>query len=200
MSELARWDDRYQNGELPWETGGPSTELQRVIRDEAVAPCRAVDLGCGTGTHAVWLAQQGFDVVGVDFSPTAVDRARRRAAQAGVAARFEVADVLALPDLGGPFAFFFDRGCYHVLRRGGQAAAYVRAVERITAPGARGLVLAGNAREKQEPGPPVVTEAEFRADWSGPFEVDWLREFRFDQNLIDTSRPLGWAGWLRRPG
>jgi SAM-dependent methyltransferase len=199
MSNLTNWDERYQRDDTPWETGHASTELTRVVAEEHITPGRAIEFGCGSGTNAVWLAQQGFDVIGIDFSPIATQRATARAASAGVRVRFLAADVLRLPDLGAPFEFFFDRGCYHVLRRDGQANAYVAAVARVTAAGARGLVLAGNAREKMEPGPPVVTEEEFRNDWSRDFEVIWLREIRFDQALMDTPfRPLGWSGLLRR--
>jgi SAM-dependent methyltransferase len=198
MSDAAQWESRYQQDNLPWETGHASTELQRVITEERVLPCRAMDLGCGSGANPVWLAQQGFDVVGVDFSETAITRARQRAAEAGVTAQFLCADVLALPDLGAPFAFLFDRGCYHVLHRDGDGKRYVEAVAAKMASGGRGLILAGNAREKQEPGPPVITEDELRSDWSGHFDFLWLREFRFDQNRIDTSRPLAWSALLRR--
>jgi 2-polyprenyl-3-methyl-5-hydroxy-6-metoxy-1,4-benzoquinol methylase len=198
MSEQAHWEDRYIQGNTPWETGHTSTELQRFLATEKIPACRAIDLGCGLGANAIWLAQQGFDVAGVDFSPSAIAGARQRAATAGVAVAFQQADVLDPPDLGLPFHFFFDRGCYHVLRRIDQAHRYVEVMARLTAPGACGLVLTGNAREKQEPGPPVVTEQEIRADWETKFDVIWLREFRFDQNLMDTSRPLAWSVFLRR--
>src|SRR6516162_752409 len=124
MSDLTRWDERYAKGDTPWETGEPSSELQRVLAEIPIRPCRAIELGCGTGANAVWLAQQGFDVTAIDVSPVAVARAQERAAAAGVRARFLVADVLNPPaELTGPFDFFFDRGCYHVVRRV-DAAAY----------------------------------------------------------------------------
>lgn len=62
-------DSFYQSGTAPWETKHPSTELQRVIAEEKLQPCRTIELGCGTGINAVWLAQQGFDVTAVDISP-----------------------------------------------------------------------------------------------------------------------------------
>ena len=71
MAELEHWEERYRKGETPWDTGHPSTELQRVIREEKIRPCRAIELGCGTGNNAVWLAQQGFDVTAVDLSSLA---------------------------------------------------------------------------------------------------------------------------------
>ena len=117
MTEHIEWNDRYRDGNLPWDTGRPSSELQRVLGRHPIEPCRALELGCGTGTNSVWLARQGFEVTGIDVAPLAVERAEKRAHAAGVAANFVAGDVLHLPDLGGPFAFFFDRGCYHAVRR-----------------------------------------------------------------------------------
>ncbi|GIW78614.1 MAG: hypothetical protein KatS3mg105_0421 [Gemmatales bacterium] len=197
MADGQHWDNRYRQGNTPWETGHPSTELQRTLAEEKIQPCRAIDLGCGSGRHAVWLAQQGFEVVGIDISPTAIERARQLASAAGVQVDFFVADILHPPDLGQPFDFFFDRGSYHVVRRDGFGKEYVGIVHKLAGPKATGLVLTGNAREKSEPGPPVVTEEELRADWSNHFEIIRLREFRFDKNLMDDSRPLGWSMLVR---
>jgi hypothetical protein len=57
MADAARWDERYRHGDTPWESGQPSSE-QRVLAEVAIRPCRALELGCGTGASAVWLAQQ----------------------------------------------------------------------------------------------------------------------------------------------
>src|SRR5262245_59691738 len=118
MSDTARWDERYEKGDTPWETGQPSSELLRVVSEVLIKPCRAVELGCGTGASAVWLAQQGFNVTTLDLSSLAIERGRRRADEASVRVNFLVADVLhPTADLAGPFDFIFDRGCYHVVRR-----------------------------------------------------------------------------------
>src|SRR5579871_280525 len=111
MNDAAHWNDRYETEDLPWDTGFPSTELRRVLRERKLTPCRALDLGCGTGTNSVWLAQQGFEVTGMDFAALAIEQAQERARQAGVNVRFVCGDVLQPPDLGAPFGFFFDRGC-----------------------------------------------------------------------------------------
>jgi SAM-dependent methyltransferase len=197
MSELEHWEGRYRQGNAPWDTGVPSTELQRVVAEEKIAPCRALELGCGTGTNAVWLARQGFDVTALDLSPLAIERARQRAADAGVRVEFLAADLLQPVALEGPFGFLYDRGCYHAVRRV-DARPYFENVERLTGPGALGLVLAGNAREPGQPGPPVVTEEEIRAEWGRGFEVLALREFRFDETPGIPGRPLGWSCLVRR--
>ncbi len=192
MTERIEWNDRYRDGNLPWDTGQPSSELQLVLSRHKIEPCRALELGCGTGTNSVWLAQQGFEVTGVDVAPLAVERAAARARVAGVKAHFLVADVLALAELDGPFEFFFDRGCYHAVRRAAPRE-YAPAVARQLAAGARGLVLAGNAREPHDPGPPVVTEEQLRDELGLAFAILDLHEFRFDEAPDVTERFLGWS-------
>jgi SAM-dependent methyltransferase len=192
MTENIEWNDRYRDGDLPWDTGFPSSELQNVLDRNTIQPCRALELGCGTGTNSVWLAQQGFEVTGIDLAPLAVERAEGRARAAGVAVRFLVADVFSLPDLGGPFEFFFDRGCYHAVRRDAPAQ-YAPTVARQLAAGGRGLILAGNAREPHDPGPPVVSEGEIRDELGVAFRILNLHEFRFDEAPGVTERFLGWS-------
>src|SRR6188768_3237585 len=136
MTEQIKWNDRYRDGDLPWDTGLASSELQRVLSRNTIRPCRVFELGCGTGTNGVWLAGQGFEVTGIDVAPLAVERAEERAHAAGVTAHFLVADVLHLPNLGGSFAFFFDRGCYHAVRRDAPGQ-YVPAVARQLVTGGR---------------------------------------------------------------
>lgn len=192
MTESIDWNDRYRDGDLPWDTGLPSSELQLVLTRHAIQPCRALELGCGTGTNSAWLAKQGFEVTGIDLAPLAVERAEKRAHAAGVNMDFVVADVLHLPALDGPFAFFFDRGCYHAVRRSAPGQ-YAPAVARQLATGARGLILAGNAREPHDPGPPVVTEEQMRDELGLAFQILDLHEFRFDEAPGVQERFLGWS-------
>jgi SAM-dependent methyltransferase len=198
MTEHIEWNDRYRDGNLPWDTGWPSSELQRVLDRNPVQPCRALELGCGTGTNCVWLAQQGFEVTGIDVAPLAVERAEERAHAAGVRAHFVVGDVLQLPDLGGPFAFFFDRGCYHAVRRDAPDQ-YAPAVARQLVSGGRGLILAGNAREPHDPGPPVVSEEQIRDELGVAFQILDLHEFRFDEAPVVSERFLGWSCLVEKP-
>jgi methyl halide transferase len=126
------------------------------------------------------MAQQGFDVPGIDLAPLGVQKAEEQANAAGVNVEFIVADVLHLPEVIEPFAFSFDRGCYHAVRRNAPEQ-YAPAVSRQLASGARGLILAGNACEPHEPGPPVVTEEQLREELGFAFRVLDLHEFLFDE-------------------
>jgi SAM-dependent methyltransferase len=195
----ADWNEHYLSDRPPWESGRPSSELRRVLAEGQIKPCRVIDLGCGAGIHAVWLAQQGFDVTAVDFNTLALERARALAEAANFAVRFVQADVLQQQLADAPFPFFFDRGCYHVVRST-DAQAYLRTLERLTAPGSLGLLLTGNAKHPHAPGqgPPVVAEEDFHAELGPLFEIVRLREFQFDEPEGDGVGPMGWSCLVRR--
>ncbi len=80
--------------EIPWNMEKPPQALVELLESGKVRPCRAVDLGCGAGNHAVYLSGRGFEVTGVDISPTAVRIAEENAKKKGVPCRFVAADVL----------------------------------------------------------------------------------------------------------
>jgi SAM-dependent methyltransferase len=118
------WNESYASGELPWDTGVPEPLLAEFINLGEVAPGRALEIGSGTGTNAIWMAQQGFDVLGVDVSPRAVETAIAKMGGRDVSCRFATLNFLAAPPPDGPFQFIFDRGCFHVSmnRRSGRAS------------------------------------------------------------------------------
>ena len=140
------YDLMYRWG-APWE-GGPRAELVELVESgeltpERLRPGRAIDLGCGSGANAVYLAQHGFDVVGVDFSPVALDKARRRAESAGVAARvrFVQGDLTApsIPAVNGPFDLLVDYGTLDDLT-GEHRRQMARTILRLASPGATFLL------------------------------------------------------------
>ncbi|MEX0797782.1 MAG: class I SAM-dependent methyltransferase, partial [Acidimicrobiia bacterium] len=84
------WNQRYQGSDLVW-SAAPNAALVGEV--SGMNPGRALDLGCGEGRNSIWLAEQGWDVTGVDFSNVAIERARAIAAQRGVSVKWEVADL-----------------------------------------------------------------------------------------------------------
>jgi len=92
------WDQRYATTELVWGAG-PNRFLVSEVAD--LTPGRALDLGCGEGRNAIWLAELGWRVTGVDFSEIGLDKARRMAADRGVEVTWVRADLLDYqPDHG----------------------------------------------------------------------------------------------------
>jgi SAM-dependent methyltransferase len=110
----------------PWDAVGVRDDLRSLLESGGVTAAshrQVVDLGCGTGANAVFLAEHGFEVVGVDFSPVALAKAEARAAQAGVACRFVAGDLTAdLSGLGGPFDLALDFGTLDDLAPDGRRA------------------------------------------------------------------------------
>jgi len=190
------WNQRYLGGQTPWDSGIRSRELARVLAEGRVRPGRAVELGCGTGTNAVFLAQQGFQVTAIDCAPLALAAARRQALQAGVAVEFHEADLCRFEKSLEPFDFVFDRGCYHCARRV-DLAGFLRTVQSLTRAGSRYLVLTGNANEGTDEGPPRLHEREIRDELEGLFQIEFIREIRFeDPGGVDG--PLGWSCLMTR--
>lgn len=191
MGVTERWNERYRQGTAPWDSGRPSAELQRVIQEQDIAPCRVLELGCGSGTNAVWLAEQGFTVTAVDCSDIALAQAREKAARAGVDIEWVCTDVTRLPPPDEPFPFVFDRGCFHCIRRD-LPTRLQDTLRSCTATGTRYLVLTGNANEQRDHGPPALTEQELRQELQELFDIQLLREFYFE-DPGGVRGPLGWS-------
>lgn len=137
----------YRLGLTPWEQAGRDAAVQfnaLLDREQQGEPPfgRALDIGCGTGDHAVNLARRGWDVTAVDFVPRALQAARVKADEAGVQVRFVQADVTAMADqVGGDFRLLLDVGCFHGLKPR-QRPAYVRQLAAVSRPGSMMLMLA----------------------------------------------------------
>jgi SAM-dependent methyltransferase len=188
---LDRWDSAYRDGKkAPWDTGAPAPELKRVMEAGLVQPCRVVELGCGSGENAIYLAQKGFEVTAIDVAPTAIGLAAVRAERAGVRVRWVLADVLALPELE-TYDFIFDRGCYHNVRYV-DAAGFVASLRRLSHAGTRCLILSLNRDS-----PPGVREQTMRDDFSALYDFEWLRDSGVEDRH-GTARRESWSLMLRR--
>jgi 2-polyprenyl-3-methyl-5-hydroxy-6-metoxy-1,4-benzoquinol methylase len=116
-----RWEAIYSSrsqdllGMLPWESDRPVAALVELLDRPGIEPRRVLELGCGDGVNAVFMAQRGCEVTAVDISATAIEMARRKALDAGVNLDLLVGDVFEL-GLDGSFDLVFDRGLLHHLQ------------------------------------------------------------------------------------
>jgi SAM-dependent methyltransferase len=140
-----RFAYRYWRGVTPWDTNVTPPELLAFL-DQA-APGRALDLGCGTGTNVITLAQHGWEATGVDFVRRAIRQAKRKAAQAGVTVQLLQADVTDLSMLTGPYDLALDIGCMASVPAWGREA-YSAGLARLVRPGGRFLLYSWLPRSR----------------------------------------------------
>jgi SAM-dependent methyltransferase len=121
---------------IPWNSETPPDALITMVREGIIRPCKTVDLGCGAGNYAIYLAGLGFDVTGVDSSPTALKIASEHAKTKGARCRFIVADLLGdLHEVTDTFDFAYDwEFLHHIFPE--DRETYIRNVHKITNPGA----------------------------------------------------------------
>jgi len=115
----------------PWDTGVSPPELMEFIASNP--PGRALDLGCGTGTNAITLAQNHWRVTGVDFVSNAIKKAHHRAQQAGIQVEFILEDVTKLSSIKSDFDLILDIGCFHNLTED-RKLKYIQNLRRLLAP------------------------------------------------------------------
>lgn len=160
---ISRFEDFYKNQTPPWVIDEPQPAIVEIERAGLITG-RVLDVGCGTGEHTIFLTAAGYDVLGVDGAPTAVERARRNAAQHGVDARFEVADALHLAS-SPTYDTVIDSALFHIFDDRDRAI-YVASLHTATHPGSMVHVLA--LSDSGRGFGPEVSEAELRAAFAGP--------------------------------
>jgi SAM-dependent methyltransferase len=133
----------YLLGFKPWDSGEPPPELVALVEGpDQLPPGKALDLGCGTGTNSIYLAQHGWDTTGVDFVPRAIGMAKKKAAAANASPKLMLGDVTRLTELGvgSDFGLLLDLGCFHSIPDSGRDA-YVRGANAIARTGATFLIF-----------------------------------------------------------
>ncbi len=177
------WNESYASGQLPWDTGQPEPLLVEFVTAGRVEPCPTLEIGAGTGTNAIWMAERGFDVLGVDISPLAVERARAKIGERALHCRFAALDFLAAPAPNGPFQFVFDRGCFHVFDEARDRQQFAAQVAAALAPGGLWLSLIGSTEGPQrEVGPPRRSASEVTLAIEPALEIVELRSAEFRGN------------------
>ena len=101
--------------EIPWNIEIPPEEIVNLVESGMVTPCKTIDIGCGAGNYALYLAEKGFEVTGIDISPTVINLARKNADTKKIISNFIVADILGdLSEIvNKPFDFAYDWEVLH---------------------------------------------------------------------------------------
>jgi len=134
---------------IPWNSETPPAALVELVQDGKIRPCRTIDLGCGAGNYAIYLSGLGFDVTGVDSSPTAIKIAEEHAKKQGVRCRFIVADLLGdLHEVTDTFDFAYDwEFLHHIFPEDRQT--YIKNVQKVLNPGATYFSVSFSEKDPQ---------------------------------------------------
>jgi SAM-dependent methyltransferase len=197
MTDQNRWEKRYRTGSTPWDIGRPDFNLTNMVTKRPIGNCRALEIGCGTGANAVWLAQHNFLVTGTDISEVAIQEARERASDSEVKCTFLVTDFLNEKIPGAPFGFVFDRGCFHSFGSDEERKRFTENVAFHLEKGGLWLSIIGSIDgPPRDHGPPQRSARDIVTAVEPYFEILSLKSSRFDSN--SPQPPRAWVCLMRK--
>ena len=178
-------------GTPPWDIGGPQPEFVKVAMEGGIHG-RVLDVGCGTGEHAIFFAGLGNEAWGVDSAPLAIEKARRKAIERRSLAKFLVGDALHLDRLGQRFDTITDCGLFHTFSDR-ERSIFVASLKATLNKSGTYYMLCFSDREPDDwGGPRRVSKDEIMEAFSRSWKVNYVREAR-----ISTSfNPEGGRGWM----
>ena len=150
----------YDGGPPPWDIGRPQPTFVELA-DQGLLVGRVLDIGCGTGEHALMAAARGLDATGIDAVPKAIGQAQRKAEDRGLTVRFLVADALRLADLGEQFDTVLDSGLFHIFSDEDRPR-FVASLGTAISAGGHYYLLCFSDRQPGTMGPRRVSESEIR--------------------------------------
>lgn len=201
MYKNCTWDERYKEGKeaLPWDTGEPAPELTEFFSQLDSPPGRVLEIGCGSGTNAIWMAEKGSSVVATDVSPTAISMAKGKCEGRDLSVEFLVSDIMKSPPVyADSVDFVFDRGVYHVMAPEDRELFVSRVADALATDG-YWLCLAGNADQLRAPdqdGPPQMKASDLIDSVENRFEVHLLERSTFELPTLGSH--LAWKAVFRK--
>jgi SAM-dependent methyltransferase len=187
-------------GPAPWDIGRPQRHFA-AITDRVTSP--VLDAGCGTGEHALFFAAQGHQVVGIDFVKEAIRRARRKAAERGLAVEFLVKDATTLGDWAKRFSSVIDCGLFHVFSDYDRHR-YTQGLARVVEPGGRVFLMCFSDEEPGTEGPRRVSRQELYDAFADDWDVESVQSAQiethpeFTEMKFSEGGPKAWFAVIRR--
>lgn len=191
------FDAIYADGTPGWDIGRPQPVFAGLATMGTLVG-RVLDVGCGTGEHALMAGAAGLVAVGIDMSTTAIELAKAKATERGVKARFIVGDALHLADLDEHFDTVLDCGLFHVLADD-ERERYVESLADVVPPGGRCHMLCFSDHQPGDWGPRRVTQDEIHVAFSVGWEIDSIEPAVIELTW-DSAGALAWHVTATRSG
>ena len=188
------FDSAYK-GTPPWDIGRPQKEFVDLVRRGEITGS-VLDIGCGTGEHALFFAGEGHEVWGIDSTPSAIRKAREKAAARGLPVHFMVLDALALASLTRKFDTATDSGLFHTLSDVDRPV-FVDNLAGILSPGGNYFMLCFSDLEPPGYGPRRITKREIQDSFSVGWTINYIRPAVFE-SCTRTTGPRAWLSSITK--
>jgi ubiquinone/menaquinone biosynthesis C-methylase UbiE len=182
--------DAIYQGQPAWDIGRPQPAFL-ALADAGMVTGTVLDVGCGTGEHALMAAARGCDAVGIDMAGVAIATATRKAADRGLMAHFLVANALELESLDQRFDTVLDCGLFHVLDDVDRAA-YARSLAAVIRPGGHYFMLCFSDQQPGDWGPRRIRREEVTTTFAGGWHIDSIEPATIDITMDEN----GARAWL----
>ncbi len=178
------------HGTPPWDIGRPQKEFVELVRRGEITGS-VLDIGCGTGEHALFFAAEGHEVWGIDSAPLAIQKAQEKAAARGLPVHFLVLDALNLARLNRTFDTATDSGLFHTLSDEDRPL-FAGSLSAVLPPGGTYFMLCFSDREPAGYGPRRISRREIEDTFRDGWSINYIRPAVFESR----SRAEGPRAWL----
>lgn len=194
--------EQMYEGQAPWDTGRPQPAIVKLAEAGQIQGS-VLDVGCGTGENLLYLGARGHEAWGIDFVSVAIDRAKAKAAERGIAAHFLVGNALELTKLGRQFDTVIDCGLFHTFADE-ERPVFVQGLAEVLRAGGLLHILCFSDEEPGTEGPRRIAQQEIRDAFQTGWKVQKIEPTQFeaiqrqDGPIHSPGGPKAWLATIER--